>query len=141
MLPKLHLVSKYEVISVKKKVCPECGEEFDAAIDDFKSVKCWGCNFDSASETADEFDSASETADELFPSMIANEILKLLDHYDWVAVSELPDLINRNDDDVQRALEKLRAEHNILGSDIVKKVGKKSRLMNEDASIDPLPNQ
>ncbi len=57
MLPKLHLVSKYEVISVKKKVCPECGEEFDPAIENFNSVKCWGCNFDSASETADEFDS------------------------------------------------------------------------------------
>ena len=107
---------------MKKKVCPECGEEFDPAIENFNSVKCWGCNFDSASETADEFDSASETADELFPSMIANEILKLLDDYDWVAVSELPDLINRNDDDVQRALEKLRAEHNISGSYIVKKV-------------------
>ena len=98
---------------MKKKVCPECGEDFDPAIDDFKSVKCWGCNFDSSSETAEE----------LFPSLIAIEILKLLnDCQEGVAVPELPDKLNRDSDDVERALDLLRAEHKISGSDIIRKV-------------------
>jgi len=37
---------------VDKKLCPECGKEFDPAIDDFNSVKCFSCNFDSVSESA-----------------------------------------------------------------------------------------
>ena len=98
---------------MKNKVCPECGEEFDPAIDDFESVKCWGCNFDSASETAEE----------LLPSLIAKEILELLgDSQDGVAAPELPDRINRDNDDVERALDKLRAENKISGSDIIRKV-------------------
>ena len=37
---------------MNKKICPECGKEFDPSIDDFDSVKCLGCNFDSASASA-----------------------------------------------------------------------------------------